>query len=352
MQTLTLAPARLRIAAPVLGTVLGTALGASLGALPSAAVAQERPTLTVYTYSSFVGRYGPGEATRERCGACGGCDLAWVTVDDAGSLMGRLRLEGATTQADVVLGLDMNRAGEARTLGLFAPHGIEPGALDMPVAWGDETFLPYDWGYLAFVYDTTRLASPPQSLEALFTDPDGPRVVLQDPRTSAPGFGLLLWSSAVFGDGLADAWEALTPRVATFTTGWSEAYGLFLEGEADMVLSYSTSPAYHRSVEDETRYEAARFAEGHYLHVEIAAATTTTDTPELARDFLRFMLDDGFQSLIPEGNWMYPARVPENGLPESFEGLIEPGEAFLFDPERVSAERRALIDTWLEATTR
>ncbi|GGK36353.1 thiamine ABC transporter substrate binding subunit [Salinarimonas ramus] len=330
---------------------LAALFGAALLPAPPAA-AQERPTLTVYTYSSFVGRYGPGEAIAERFEASCGCDLEWVTADDAGSLLGRLRLEGESTTADVVLGHDMNLAGEARDLGLFAPHGVETGELDMPVAWDDETFLPYDWGYLAFVYDTTRLDSPPESLEALFTDAAGPSVVLQDPRTSAPGFGLLLWSSAVFGEGMADAWEALTPRVVTFTTGWSEAYGLFLEGEADMVLSYSTSPAYHRAVEDETRYEAARFAEGHYLHVEIAGMTTTTDVPDLARDFLAFMLEEDFQSLIPEGNWMYPANLPSSGLPESFEGLIEPGEAFLFDAERVSAERRALIDTWLEATTR
>lgn len=328
-----------------------TALAAPLTvAVPAAA--QDRPELTVYTYSSFVGRYGPGTAIEERFEAGCGCDLVWVTAEDAGSLLGRLRLEGETTQADVVLGLDMNLAAEAEDLGIFAPHETDTSGLDLPVAWDDDVFLPFDWGHLAFVYDTTRLETPPASLEALFTDPDGPSVVIQDPRTSAPGFGLLLWSSAVFGEGMADAWAALMPRVVTVTSGWSEAYGLFLEGEADMVLSYATSPAYHRAAENETRYEAAAFEEGHYLHVEIAGATSTSDTPELARDFLAFMISDGFQSLIPEGNWMYPANMPDAGLPASFEGLIEPETSFLFDAERVSDERRALIDTWLEATTR
>lgn len=320
--------------------------------LAAPAAAQGEPTLRVYTYSSFVGRYGPGEAIEQRFEERCGCNLEWVTAEDAGSLLGRLRLEGVHTPADVVLGLDMNLAAQARALDLFAPHGVETSGLDLPVAWEDDTFLPFDWGYLAFVYDETRLAQPPTTLEALFTDADGPTVVLQDARTSAPGFGLLLWSQAVFGDAFPEAWAALAPRVVTFTSGWSEAYGLFLEGEADMVLSYSTSPAYHRSVEGEERYRAAEFAEGHYLHVEIAARTRTSDEPELARDFLAFMLSDGFQSLIPEGNWMYPAAMPEGGLPESFEGLIAPDEALLFDPERVAAERRALVDAWLEATSR
>lgn len=330
-----------------------SALATLAGAMaPAPAAAQDPPVLTIYTYSSFVGRYGPGAAIAERFEARCGCNLEFVTADDAGSLLGRLRLEGDATAADVVLGLDMNLAAQARALGIFAPHGVETGDLDLPLAWTDETFLPFDWGYLAFVYDETRLAAPPESLEALFTDPEGPRVVLQDPRTSAPGFGLLLWSSAVFGEAMGDAWAALTPRVVTFTSGWSEAYGLFLEGEADMVLSYATSPAYHRAVEDETKYAAAPFREGHYLHVEIAGATVASDAPELARDFLAFMLSEEFQSLIPEGNWMYPARMPEGGLPESFEGLIAPERALLFDPEEVAAGRRALIDAWLEATTR
>ena len=49
----------------------------------------------------------------------------------------------------------------------------------------------------------------------------------------------------VYGDKAADAWRKLAPKVVTVTQGWSEAYDLFLKGEADMVLSYTTSPAYH-----------------------------------------------------------------------------------------------------------
>jgi len=42
-------------------------------------------------------------------------------------------------------------------------------------------------------------------------------------------------------------WEGLADNVVTVTKrDWSEAYGLFLEGEAGTsVLSYTTSPAYH-----------------------------------------------------------------------------------------------------------
>jgi thiamine transport system substrate-binding protein len=316
------------------------------------ASAQPRPTLTVYTYSSFSGEYGPGDAIRRNFEAECGCTLEWVVTEDAGTLLSRLRLEGPSTRADVVIGLDNNLMAAARASGLFAAHGLEVGPLDLPIAWGDDVFVPFDWGWFAFVYDSRTLQDPPRSLADLVNDPSGPTVVIQDPRTSSPGLGLLVWMKAVFGDDAREAWARLSPRIVTVTRGWSEAYGLFLAGEADMVLSYTTSPAYHVTVENETRYRAAIFEEGHGLQVEVAAMVATTDQPDLARQFLAFVTTEGFQATIPEGNWMYPAVVPEAGLPPAFAELERPAVSFLPAPETVEANRRAWIDEWLAALTR
>jgi len=140
--------------------------------------------------------------------------------------------------------------------------------------------------------------------------------------------------------------------MVTVTQGWSEAYGLFLEGEADMVLSYTTSPAYHIATEDAENYKAAIFPEGHYLQVEVAGVVESSDDPDLARSFLQFMLSEPFQTAIPEGNWMYPAVMPESGLPESFEGLAQPERSLLVAPGEVEQNRRAWVDEWLAAMSR
>lgn len=323
---------------------------AALFALP--ALAQDKPVLTVYTYSSFSGKYGPGSTIKERFEAECGCTLEWTQSDDAGTLLARLKLEGATTRADIVLGLDNNLIAEARAADLFAPHGVDLEGLDLPVEWSDDTFVPFDWGWFAFVYDSTKLKNPPESFEALLSDPEAPSLIIEDPRTSSPGLGLLLWVRSLYGEEAPAAWEKLRPRIVTVTQGWSEAYGLFLKGEADMVLSYTTSPAYHIGVENETRYKAASFAEGHYLQVEVAAMTKTTDQPDLAKKFLAFMLSDPFQSAIPEGNWMYPAKVPAEGLPDSFATLPKPDKSLLLDHAEIDAGRRAWIDEWLAALSR
>lgn len=325
---------------------------ASLCVTATVAFAQGKPVLTIYTYSSFAGKYGPGKTVKERFEATCGCEINWVSAEDAGSLVGRLRLEGNDTKADVVVGLDMNLAAEAKSLNLFAPHGTDVKGLTLPIAWNDDTFIPFDWGYYAFVYDANKLPNPPTSLKGLVENPNGPKVVLQDPRTSAPGLGLLLWMQKVYGEKAGEAWAQLKPRIVTFTKGWSEAYGLFLKGEADMVMSYTTSPAYHISAEKKDNYKAAAFSEGHYLHVELVGMTRTTKQPELAKKFMAFVLSEPFQSAMPEGNWMMPAKTPASGLPAAFKDLVQPQKALLFTPEEVQQNRRAFTDTWLNATAR
>jgi len=323
-----------------------------LALLGAPALAQaEKKVLTVYTYGGFAGEYGPGPTIKARFEDSCGCTLEWVTTDDAGTLFARLKLEGASARADVVLGLDTNLTAEAEATGLFAPHGVDLAALDLPVEWSDATFVPFDWGWFAFVYDETRLKTPPGSLKDLVEAADGPTIIIQDPRTSTPGLGLLLWMREVYGEGAAEAWRKLAPRIVTVTQGWSEAYGLFLKGEADMVLSYTTSPAYHVSAEKETKYKAAIFPEGHVLQIEVAGVTESSDDPELARSFLEFMVSEPFQSAIPEGNWMYPAKMAA-ALPASFETLGKPAATLMPAPAAIAENRRAWVDEWLAALSR
>ncbi len=307
-------------------------------------------TLTIYTYDSFVSDWGPGPVVREAFEAVCGCTVDFVAAGDGAELLARIQLEGTRSRADIVLGLDTNLTARAAATGLFAPHELEAPSLDLPVAWDDPLFLPYDWGWFAFVHDRARLPEPPESFDALI-DSDV-SILIQDPRSSTPGLGLVKWVEAAHGDRAADIWAGLAPRIVTVTRGWSEAYGLFLQGEADMVLSYTTSPAYHLIAEDDATKAAAPFDEGHYLQIEVAGMLANAPNPDLARDFLAFMLTEDFQSAIPTTNWMYPAVTPAEGLPEGFETLMRPETSLLFSPEEAAAIRDAAIERWRDGLAR
>ncbi|MGD9863951.1 MAG: thiamine ABC transporter substrate binding subunit [Pseudodonghicola sp.] len=327
-------------------TYLAFAAGLITAATASMAVA-ETPVLTVYTYDSFVSEWGPGPAVEKSFEAECGCDLKFVGAGDGASLLARVRLEGARSEADVVLGLDTNLTAAARDSGLFAPVSVKAD-YSLPIAWTDAEFVPYDWGYFAFVQN--RDLPSPHSFRAL-ADSDL-KIVIQDPRSSTPGLGLLMWVKAAYGDEAKDIWKGLADNIVTVTKGWSEAYGLFIDGEADMVLSYTTSPAYHLIAEEDDSKTAALFDEGHYLQVEVAGKLAATDQPELADKFLQFMVTDAFQSVLATTNWMYPAVTPAAGLPKGFETLIQPGKALLLSAEDAAALRDPALAEWLDALSR
>jgi len=328
------------------------ALGAGLLMMIGLPTSAATPTLTVYTYASFVSDWGPGPLIEPAFEAHCGCDLKFVGVEDGAALLGRLKLEGGRSSADVILGLDTSLVTEAQQTGLLEPHGLNLDTIDFALSWSDPVFIPYDFGYFGFVYDSEKLANPPTSLRALVNQPQGPRIIIQDPRTSTPGLGLLLWVRKIFGDNDMSAWAALSPRIVTVTKGWSEAYGLFLEGEAPMVLSYTTSPAYHRHVEQTDQYRVAMFEEGHYQQIEVAARLAHSAQPELAKDFLQFLLSDEVQAILPTSNWMLPAVHTEQALPEAFRDDELPRTSLSFEPSEVSTERRHWIKRWLTTLAR
>lgn len=329
----------------------GVLVAGLLAGAAGCAQAADSPVLTVYTYQSLIGEYGPGKALKAGFEAECGCTVRYVGAEDGGALFARLKLEGTTTPADVVVGLDDNLMGEAEASTLFAPHEVSTQNLSLPQPWTDKTFVPYDWGYFAFVYDSTKLKTPPASLKELVDNPNGPKVVVEDPRTSTPGLGLLAWMRAVYGDKAGEAWAKLKPRIVTVTRGWDEAYGLFLKGEADMVLSYTTSPAYHIAEENKTQYRAAMFSEGHQTQTEVAGVLASSRQQPLGRRFLAFLLSDKAQAALPETNWMYPAKTPAGGLPKEFGALSVPAKAIVSDPATLATSRRAWTDAWLAAMT-
>ena len=314
--------------------------------LAGVAPASAKDKLTVYTYESFTADWGPGPQVKKDFEAECSCDVDFVSVADGVALLNRVKLEGASTKADVVLGLDTNLTAEAKASGLFVPHGAV-AENNVPGGWSDDTFVPYDYGYFAVVYDTEKLKNPPKSLKELVEGDASDKIVIQDPRTSTPGLGLLLWVKSVYGDKAPEAWAKLKPKVLTVTPGWSEAYGLFTKGEAPMVLSYTTSPAYHMVAENTERYQAASFEEGEYLQIEVAGITTTGAKNPLAAKFLAFMTGPKFQDVIPETNWMFPAGKTDKPLNPAFDKLVKPAKTLLFSPQEVAANRKAWVDEWL-----
>ncbi len=303
----------------------------------------ETPVLNVLTYDSFAADWGPGPAIAKGFEATCACKINYITAGDGAAVLSRLKMEGAGSDADIVLGLDTTLTETARATGLLAPlAALAPN--DLPVPYSDADFEPFDWGWFAFVYDNTKLTNPPKSFKELAAS--DLKIVIEDPRSSTPGLGLVMWVKAAYGADSANIWKDLADNILTVTPAWDAAYGLFLKGEADMVLSYTTSPAYHLITEKDATKSAAPFSEGHYMQVEVAGKLASSKNQTLADQFLAYLASDAAQAVIPTTNWMYPAKTPAQGLPAGFETLIKPEKSLLFSPAEAEAARQAAVEEW------
>ncbi|HHU89072.1 MAG: thiamine ABC transporter substrate-binding protein [Sphaerochaetaceae bacterium] len=312
----------------------------------------EKEYLVVYAYDSFVSEWGPGQALIEAFKEKTGIEVQLVSAGNGGEILSKLALERHNRQADVVVGIANDLLHETLELDLFTPYR-SPILEDIPqFLHFDSTYnlLPFDYGNFAFNYDSQKLANPPHSLEELLEPRFKKSLILIDPRTSSVGMGLLQWTIAVYGDNYLEWWEQVKPNVLTVTDGWSTAYGLFTEGEAPLVISYTTSPLYHLLHENSERYRSLIFEEGNLAVIEGVGIVKGTTKKEAAQQFIDFLLSEG-QLEVALTNVMYPvnASIP---LPDVFKLSEKPTLSLLLDEDLIAKNREIWLTQWREVMSR
>ena len=272
--------------------------------------------LIVGTYDSFAAEWGPGPEIEKLFEESCMCDLEYIATSQAGSLLSDIFMKNK----DVILGaiFDINKFSD-----FYA-------------------FQAYDYGYYAFIYDSSSLKNPPKSFNELLYR-DDLKIIVQDPRTSPVGMGLLVWISRVFNKDKREAIRALNKRILTYTPGWTEAYGMFLDKKADLVLSYSTSPFYHQEYENNYNYKALIFPEGHVKEKEYVIVPKDSKQKIIAEDFISFLGTEKIQNIIATKNIMYP--ILEIATPTKMKDLPKPTDTIVYSP------KEELISVWLDVTS-
>jgi len=316
-------------------------------------VEAKEPDLTIYAYDSFVSEWGPAGKVIPKFESKYNVHVEVISVGDAGQVLNRAILEVKMPNADIILGIDNNLLSKAIDSGILKPY-VSPNLNLIPEEFiFDKThhITPFDYGYFAIVYDTKKISRPPESFEELLSPKYKGKLILEDPRTSSPGLGFLLWTISVYDQDYLGYWERLKPNILTITEGWDSAYGLFTSGEAPMVLSYTTSPAYHVEYENTKRYRAAIFKEGNYLQIEGMGILKGARNEKLAKKFIDFILTEDFQGEIPLTNWMFPVNQNVK-LPASFKYAPKPEKTLSINTYEIKKNQENWINRWLKLITR
>jgi len=315
-------------------------------------------TLTVATYSSFVDApsSAPGpwlkETFEERHPDV---TVEWATPDNEMNYYIQRRAQGVDIDADVYVGANVDHLIRIdEQLGDRELFASNVDALDNYGHVSDDLkfdpqqrAVPYDTGYISLVYDGTEVDDP-ETFDALTTDEYEGDLIVQNAQSAATGRAFLLWTVHNRGaDQYLDYWEQLVDNGVTILGTWDEAYTAWEEGEAPMVVSYSTDQVYaNRYDQNLEKHQVSFLDDQGYANPEGMAKFADTDVPEIADAFMDFVLSAEAQGEIAVRNVQFPATDWAE-LPEEFAKYAKvPDDPVTFTYEELQGNLDEWVDDW------
>jgi len=280
-----------------------------------------------------------------------GVSVRVITFGSSGEMLSRLIIEKENPRADVVVGIDNSYLYRAINADVLTPYRPE-NAKYIPewiIQNFDPTFhlTPYDYGAIAIVYKKNIVENPPKTFEDLTKPEWKGKLIVENPLTSSTGMAFLLWTIAVYGDRWPYYWEALKQNDVIIVKGWSAGWEMWDKGQAPLFVSYATDPAYAACMEDSTNIGAIFLNNTAYVQIEGAGIVKGTDNPELAKEFVNFLISKTAQERLPLNQWMYPVNQ-EVELPECFSHALDVGSAQVVSipPEELAENTEKWLREW------
>ena len=337
----------------------------------------ETPTLTVATYTNFIDApsVSPGEWLKGEFESRYDATLEWATPDNEVNYYVERAASGAGIDADLYVGLtteDLVRVDGALDEDLFAEAGDVDGRDAVKEGLRFDPFeraVPFDTGYVSLVYDSTTTEAP-ETFDGLLDDEHAGALIAQNPGGSATGRAFLLHTISRFGDGgvasdgdgeavaggdgdpdydYLDYWAELQANDVRVLGSWDDAYAAWSEGEAPIVVSYSTDQVFADMEGADLQKHQIRFLNDQaYANPEGMALFADADEPDLAREFMSFMLEPDVQGEIAQRNVAFPSTDGAE-LPSDYAELAkEPADPVTFTYD----ELQGSVDAWVEAWER
>ena len=346
------------------GTDGGAGTGTDSGTETGTTVGDSEPgTLVVATYSSFVDAVSssPGAWIKQAFESEFDAQLIWQTPESELNYYIERANAGVGVDADVYVGLNVDtliRLDENLKQGrLFAEApSLENGnSLKESLRFDPKNrAVPYDTGYICLVWNATAEGGQfqaPGTFDGLLESQYEGDLIAQNPSSSAPGRAFLLHTIHAKGeDGYLDYWQQLQENGVRVLGTWDDAYAAYGNGEAPMVVSYSTDQVYANRYDQNMRKHQLRFLDDQgYANPEGMARFADSDVPELAGRFMEFMLRPEVQGQIAVRNVQFPA-VTNATFPEEFgqyrKYAKEPPKTVAYGYDTLKGKLNGWIEDW------
>ncbi|MBC7752831.1 MAG: thiamine ABC transporter substrate-binding protein [Moraxellaceae bacterium] len=278
----------------------------------------DQSSIKIYASGSFISSWGPGPELKTLFEKQTGLKVSFIEMSDPGITLQKVSFSAEDATGDIVLGLDQfdiarftekvrwKDISHLNTISqsIFISSGLNLNELKNSDQF--MKFIPYDWSAISFVKRSDsnyQINSLPDLLQPNLKS----KIAFEDPRTSSPGLQFLLWVASTQNEDQAIQFlKDLNAHAHSFSPSWSTAYGLFKNKNADVVLSYITSPIYHLVEENDSNYQALEFSEGLPVQVEFMGLLASCKNCEAAQKFISFVQSKDGQRIIMNKNYMLP----------------------------------------------
>ena len=333
----------------------GAAATAVAGCLaPGGTASTSSGALVVGTYSAFIDSpsSSPGAWLKSEFESEFDTDLVWQTPSNELNHYVQRKQSGVDIEADVYLGLntdDLVRIDRELDDSLFAEAGDIDGKSDVKSGLQfdpENRAVPYDTGYISLVYDGTTMTAP-ETFDGLLDEEVAGDLIAQNPGSSATGKAFLLHTIKEYGDDYLDYWADLQANGVQVLGSWSDAYGAWSNGEAPMVVSYSTDQVFaNESGADLEKHQIRFLNDQGYANPEGMAIFDESNQSEAAREFMSFVLRPEIQGEIAVQNVQFPATETAE-VPSDYADLAkEPPEPVTFTYEELEGQVSGWIEDW------
>ncbi|MFC7081661.1 thiamine ABC transporter substrate-binding protein [Halorussus caseinilyticus] len=318
-------------------------------------------TLKVATYSSFVdapssspGAWLKNEFEKRHPDVT----VEWKTPENELNYYVQRATQGVDVDADVYVGLNVDhlirideKLGEKRLFAPMADQLSNYGHVKEGLKFDPKRrAIPYDTGYISLVYDENEIQQAPETFQDLLKDRYEGKLIVQNAKTAATGRAFLLWTVNTLGeDQYLDYWTKLEQNGIKILGSWSDAYTAYENGEAPMVVSYSTDQVYaNRQDKDLSKHQVGFLNDQGYANPEGMAKFADTDNPELAAAFMDFLLSKQAQQKIAQLNVQFPATdwAPLSAEFQKYAKTPENPVTFTYE------ELQGNVDDWVDAWAR
>ena len=314
-------------------------------------------SLVVGTYSSFLDApsISPGEWLKGEFESEFDTTLVWQSPPEEMNHYIQRKQEDVSVDADVYLGLNTDEIVRiddeldgsllAEAPSIEGRDSVKEGLRFDP----EQRAVPFNTGYISLVYDGTETEAP-TTFDGLLEEEYSGDLIAQNPGTSATGRAFMLHTIDAFGtDGeytYLDYWSDLQENGVTILGQWGDAYGAWQEGEAPIVVSYSTDQVFADQEGANLEEHQVRFLNDQaYANPEGMAMFEAADEA-LVRDFMEFMLRPEIQGEIAQRNVAFPATDTAE-LPADYNDLArEPPDPVTFSYEDLRGSVEGWIDDW------